>query len=205
MLGFRAGRPDRLRPADRRGRRARCDPGGKDASAAEREIDFCNGGVMALAGKTALAILDQIDDTIAKKEFYLTDAVAIARAKELKAVAIETTEDEVRGVNTQAQLAEAEAILQDRLRKAALEAGVNMVAPQTVYLAADTKFGRDVVVEPYVVFGPGVHGRGRRADPLVLASRAARMSAAARRSVRMRGCGPARSSARKCASAISSK
>jgi bifunctional UDP-N-acetylglucosamine pyrophosphorylase/glucosamine-1-phosphate N-acetyltransferase len=59
-------------------------------------------------------------------------------------------------VNTQAQLAEAEAILQDRLRKAAMEAGVNMVAPHTVQLAADTKFGRDVVVEPYVVFGPGV-------------------------------------------------
>ena len=128
----------------------------KDASPQERAITFCNGGVMALDGKVALAILDKIDDKNAKKEFYLTDAVAIARAKGLKTVALETTEDDVRGVNTQAQLAEAEAILQYRLRKAALDAGVNMVAPHTVQLAADTKFGRDVVVEPYVVFGPGV-------------------------------------------------
>ncbi len=128
----------------------------KDASPDERKITFCNGGVMALAGKTALAILDKIDDNNAKKEFYLTDAVAIARAMGLKTVALETTEDDVRGVNTQAQLAEAEAILQDRLRKAAMDAGVNMVAPHTVQLGADTKFGRDVVIEPYVVFGPGV-------------------------------------------------
>ena len=62
----------------------------------------------------------------------------------------------MRGINTKAQLAEAEAVMQQRLRKAALEAGVTLVAPETVFLAADTKFGRDVVVEPYVVFGPGV-------------------------------------------------
>jgi len=128
----------------------------KDASPEERAVSFCNGGVMALAGGTALAILDAIDDNNAKKEFYLTDAVAVARAKGLKTVALETTEDDVRGVNTQTQLAQAEAILQDRLRNAAMEVGVNMIAPQTVHLAADTKFGRDVVIEPYVVFGPGV-------------------------------------------------
>ena len=128
----------------------------KDASEAERVIDLCNGGVMALAGASALAILDEIDDRNAKQEFYLTDAVAIARKKGLPAVAIETDEDEVRGVNTQGQLAEAEAILQSRLRRAALDAGVTMVAPDTVHLAADTKIGRDVTIEPYVVFGPGV-------------------------------------------------
>ncbi len=69
---------------------------------------------------------------------------------------IETEEDEVRGINTKAQLAETEAVLQQRLRKAAMEAGVTLVAPETVFLSADTKFGRDVVVEPFVVFGPGV-------------------------------------------------
>jgi bifunctional UDP-N-acetylglucosamine pyrophosphorylase/glucosamine-1-phosphate N-acetyltransferase len=74
----------------------------------------------------------------------------------LDAVAIETEEDEVRGINSQAQLAEAEAALQQRLRAAALDAGVSMVAPDTVHLAADTKLARDVVIEPYVVFGPGV-------------------------------------------------
>ena len=74
----------------------------------------------------------------------------------LKAVAIETGEDDVRGINTKAQLAEAEAVLQQRLRAAALEAGVTMIAPETVFLFADTKFGKDVTIEPNVVFGPGV-------------------------------------------------
>jgi len=92
----------------------------------------------------------------AKGEYYLTDAVIIARDMGLKAVAIETGEDDVRGINTKAQLAEAEAVLQDRLRAAALEAGVTMTAPQTVFLSADTKFGRDVTIEPNVVFGSGV-------------------------------------------------
>jgi bifunctional UDP-N-acetylglucosamine pyrophosphorylase/glucosamine-1-phosphate N-acetyltransferase len=117
---------------------------------------LCNAGLMALRGDVALAILDRIDDRNAKREFYLTDAVAIARRMGLDTVAIETEEDEVRGINSQAQLAEAEAALQQRLRAAALDAGVSMVAPDTVHLAADTKLGRDVVIEPYVVFGPGV-------------------------------------------------
>jgi bifunctional UDP-N-acetylglucosamine pyrophosphorylase/glucosamine-1-phosphate N-acetyltransferase len=128
----------------------------KDASAAERAILLCNAGLMALRGDVALAILDRVRDQNAKREFYLTDAVAIARDMGLDAAAIETEEDEVRGINSQAQLAEAEAALQQRLRAAALEAGVSMVAPETVHLAADTKLGRDVVIEPYVVFGPGV-------------------------------------------------
>jgi bifunctional UDP-N-acetylglucosamine pyrophosphorylase/glucosamine-1-phosphate N-acetyltransferase len=128
----------------------------KDATAQERAITLCNGGLMALSGKDALEILERIGDDNAKREFYLTDAVAIARELGLKTAAIEVEEDEVRGINTKAQLAEAEAVLQQRLRQAALEAGVTMPAPETVFLAADTKFGRDVTVEPYVVFGPGV-------------------------------------------------
>ncbi len=128
----------------------------RDASAEERAVTLCNAGVMALSGAAALPVLDRIRDDNAKREFYLTDAVAIARAMGLSAQVLETTEDEVRGVNTQAQLAEAEAVLQSRLRTAAHEAGVVMVAPETVYLCADTKLGRDVTIEPYVVFGPGV-------------------------------------------------
>ena len=128
----------------------------KDASPAERTIGLCNAGLMALAGDAALAILERIEDDNAKGEFYLTDAVAIARAMGVDAVALETGEDEVRGVNTQAQLAQAEAVLQRRLRAAAHEAGVTMVAPDTIYLCADTRLGRDVTIEPYVVFGPGV-------------------------------------------------
>jgi bifunctional UDP-N-acetylglucosamine pyrophosphorylase/glucosamine-1-phosphate N-acetyltransferase len=128
----------------------------KDATPAERAITLCNSGLMALAGRNALRILDEIRDDNAKHEFYLTDAVAVARAMGLATMALETDEDEVRGVNTQAQLAEAEAVLQQRLRASAHAAGVTMVAPETVHLCADTRFGRDVTIEPYVVFGPGV-------------------------------------------------
>ena len=127
-----------------------------DASAAERRIDLCNAGLMAFAGATALTILDRIGNDNRKGEFYLTDAIAIAHAMGRKAVVIETKEDEVRGINTKAQLAETEAVLQQRLRNEALEAGVTMIAPETVFLSSDTVFGRDVVVEPFVVFGPGV-------------------------------------------------
>jgi bifunctional UDP-N-acetylglucosamine pyrophosphorylase/glucosamine-1-phosphate N-acetyltransferase len=127
-----------------------------DASEAERAIGLCNGGLMAFAGQTALTILERIGNDNRKGEYYLTDAIAIARAMGLKAIAIETEEDDVRGINTNAQLAETEAALQQRLRKAAMEAGVTLVAPETVFLSADTKFGRDVVVEPFVVFGAGV-------------------------------------------------
>jgi bifunctional UDP-N-acetylglucosamine pyrophosphorylase/glucosamine-1-phosphate N-acetyltransferase len=127
-----------------------------DATPAERQIGLCNGGLMAFAGKSALAMLERIGNQNRKGEYYLTDGVAIARQMGLKAVVIETGEDEVRGVNTRAQLAEAEAALQQRLRRAAMEAGVTLVAPETVYFAADTKLGRDVVIEPHVVFAPGV-------------------------------------------------
>jgi bifunctional UDP-N-acetylglucosamine pyrophosphorylase / glucosamine-1-phosphate N-acetyltransferase len=128
----------------------------KDASPEEREIAFCNAGLMALDGKLALRILEAIGDRNAKHEYYLSDAVKIARKMGLKTVALEAEEDEVRGINTRAQLAEAEAALQQRLRRAALEAGVSMTAPETVFLTADTVLGRDVTIEPHVVFGPGV-------------------------------------------------
>jgi len=128
----------------------------RDATAEERAIGFCNAGLMALAGEHALAILDTIGNANARGEFYLTDAVAIARDMGLKAVAIATSEDDVRGINNKTQLAEAEAELQKRLRAAALEAGVTMVAPDTVFLCDDTRFGKDVTVEPFVVFGAGV-------------------------------------------------
>jgi bifunctional UDP-N-acetylglucosamine pyrophosphorylase / glucosamine-1-phosphate N-acetyltransferase len=127
-----------------------------DASPEERAIALCNGGLMAFAGPTALAILDRIGNDNKKGEFYLTDAIAIARTMGGKAVVIETEEDDVRGINTRAQLAETEAALQQRLRQAAMEAGVTLVAPETVFLSVDTRFGRDVVVEPFVVFGAGV-------------------------------------------------
>ena len=127
-----------------------------DAGPAERSISLCNAGVMAFDGRKALAILEKIGNANSKGEYYLTDAVAIVRDLGLEAVVIETSEDEVRGINTKAQLAEAEQVMQTRLRKAALDAGVTMIAPETVFLSTDTTFGKDVTIEPFVVIGPGV-------------------------------------------------
>jgi len=127
-----------------------------DASEAERAVTLCNAGVMAFAGKTALQVLDKIGNGNSKGEYYLTDAVAVVRELGLRAAVIETDEDEVRGINTKAQLAEAEQVMQRKLRQAALDAGVTIIAPETVFLAADTTFGKDVTIEPFVVIGPGV-------------------------------------------------
>ena len=127
-----------------------------DASAEERKITLCNAGVMAFDGRHALKILDRIGNANSKREYYLVDAVTIVRDLGLEAVVIETSEDEVRGINTKAQLAEAESVMQARLRKQAMEAGVTLIAPETVFLSADTTFGKDVTIEPFVVIGPGV-------------------------------------------------
>jgi bifunctional UDP-N-acetylglucosamine pyrophosphorylase/glucosamine-1-phosphate N-acetyltransferase len=127
-----------------------------EASADERRITLCNAGVMAFDGKTALQIIEKIGNANSKGEYYLTDAVGLVGQAGLAAAVIETSEDEVRGINTKAQLAEAEQVMQTRLRKAALDSGVTMVAPETVFLASDTSFGKDVTIEPFVVIGPGV-------------------------------------------------
>ena len=156
VLGFRPADPSGYGRLVMDGSRLLAIREEKDASEEERAITLCNGGLMALSGRHALAILQRINDHNAKKEFYLTDAVAIARADGLDAVAIEVSEEEVTGINTKAGLAAVEATMQDKLRKAALDAGVTMIAPETVFLQTDTKFGKDVTIEPYVVFGPGV-------------------------------------------------
>ena len=156
VLGFRANDPTgygRLVVADEQLVAIREQ---SDASEAERKITLCNAGVMAFDGKTALKVIEAIGNANSKKEFYLTDAVEIVRHMGLRASVIETDEDEVRGINTKAQLAQAEQVMQSRLRHAALVAGVTMVSPETVYLAADTRFGKDVTIEPFVVIGSGV-------------------------------------------------
>jgi len=128
----------------------------RDASDAERGIPLTNAGLMAIDGRKALTLLEQIDDANAKREFYLTDIVAVARAAGLSAVVIEAGEEEVLGINTKAQLADAETAMQKRLRGTAMAQGVTMTAPETVFLSADTTLAADVTVEPFVVFGPGV-------------------------------------------------
>ncbi|MSO67521.1 MAG: bifunctional UDP-N-acetylglucosamine diphosphorylase/glucosamine-1-phosphate N-acetyltransferase GlmU [Pseudolabrys sp.] len=156
VLGFRPADPSGYGRLLMRGDELIAIREDRDLSAQERQIGYCNGGLMALSGKHALTILERIGNANAKGEYYLSDAVAIARDMGLKALAIETSEDDVRGINSKAQLAQAEAVLQTRLRTATLDAGVTMIAPETVFLSADTTFGKDVTIEPNVVFGPGV-------------------------------------------------
>ena len=128
----------------------------KDASADERAIRLCNAGLMAIDGRRAPDLLARIGNDNAKGEYYLTDIVELARADGRDARIVVADETEVLGVNDRIQLARAEAVLQARLRRAAMAAGATLVAPETVFLSHDTTLGRDVVVEPHVVFGPGV-------------------------------------------------
>ena len=127
-----------------------------DATPEERVVTLCNAGLMALRGALALEILDQIGNNNAKGEFYLTDAVSLAVSMGHGAAVVTAPEDEVRGVNDRAQLAEAEAVVQARLRRAAMLGGATLIAPETVFFSIDTRIGRDVLIEPNVVFGPGV-------------------------------------------------
>ncbi|HEX2257086.1 MAG TPA: bifunctional UDP-N-acetylglucosamine diphosphorylase/glucosamine-1-phosphate N-acetyltransferase GlmU [Afifellaceae bacterium] len=128
----------------------------RDASDEERAIRLCNGGIMALAGVHALALLDAIGCDNAKAEFYLTDAVEIANRKGLAVRAIELDEWEAFGVNDRRHLAEAERRFQDECRAAALAHGASLVAPETVFFSYDTVIAADVMIEPNVVFGPEV-------------------------------------------------
>jgi bifunctional UDP-N-acetylglucosamine pyrophosphorylase / glucosamine-1-phosphate N-acetyltransferase len=156
VLGFRAADPTGYGRLLMQGERLVAIREHADASEDERKVTLCNAGVMAFDGRKALSILDSIGNDNSKREYYLVDAVEIVRTAGMEAVVIETSEDEVRGINTKAQLAEAEAVMQARLRKAAMEAGVTLIAPETIYLAADTTFGKDVTIEPFVFIGPGV-------------------------------------------------
>jgi bifunctional UDP-N-acetylglucosamine pyrophosphorylase/glucosamine-1-phosphate N-acetyltransferase len=156
VLGFRAADPTGYGRLLVEGGRLVAIREHADATPEERQVTLCNAGVMAFDGRKALGIIDKIGNANSKGEYYLPDAVGIVRDLGWEAMVIETSEDEVRGINTKAQLAEAEQVMQARLRKAALDAGVTLIAPETVYLAADTTFGSDVTIEPFVVIGPGV-------------------------------------------------
>ena len=116
VLGFRAADPTGYGRLLREGGRLMAIREHADATEDERKETLCNAGVMAFDGRRALDILDRIGNANSKSEYYLVDAVAIVREMGLEAVVIETSEDEVRGINTKAQLAEAEAVMQARLR-----------------------------------------------------------------------------------------
>ena len=128
----------------------------RDASPEERAGTLCNAGVMVADGEVLFALLDAVGTGNAKGEYYLTDVVAIARSRGLHCAVVETLDAaEAMGVDSRAGLARAEAVMQDRLRRRAMEAGATLTAPETVWLAADTEIGRDVTIGPNVVIGPG--------------------------------------------------
>ena len=163
VLGFRPADPSGYgRLIEKEGRLAAIRED-KDCSGEERKITFCNSGIMAIAGGSAVALLEAVGNGNAKGEYYLTDIVEIANSRGLPVVATEISPESAFGVNNRAQLAEAEAVWQARRRHELMLAGVTLVDPATVYLSHDTEIGPDTVVEPNVWFGRGVRiGSGAR-------------------------------------------
>ena len=127
-----------------------------DATPAERAVPLCNAGVLCAAAADFRRWLQAVQPSAVKGEYYLTDCVALARAEGARVVAVEAPEAELRGINSRAELADAEATVQGWLRRAAMDGGATLTAPDTVFLHADTRLAPDVTVGPHVVFGPGV-------------------------------------------------
>lgn len=128
----------------------------KDASDAERAIGLCNSGLLAAPAADLWRWLGRIDADNAAGEYYLPDIVGIAQGEGRGAVVIETSEAEVAGINSRAELAQVEAAWQRARRARAMAEGATLIAPESVWFAHDTELGRDVVIEPNVMFGPGV-------------------------------------------------
>ncbi len=128
----------------------------KDATEEERAVRLCNSGMMAVRAKDLFRWLDQVGNDNAAGEYYLPDVVNIAAAEGRDAVVIEGDPYETAGVNSRAELAHLELDWQRRRREQALQDGATLIDPESVWFAADTKLGRDVTVEPHVVFGLGV-------------------------------------------------
>ncbi len=127
----------------------------RDANPAERAVRLCNSGMMAVAAEDLFRWLAQVGNANAAGEFYLPDIVMIAAAEGRHAVALEADAWQTAGVNSRAELAELEHAWQQRRRRQALDDGATLIDPESVWFSFDTVLGRDVTVEPHVVFGPG--------------------------------------------------
>ena len=128
----------------------------KDATEAEKAVKLSNSGLMAVKARDLFPLLDRVTDDNAQKEYYLTDIVNIANEDGRICVAVTTEPYNVAGINSRVQLAEMEQAWQQRRRVQAMDDGVTLIAPETVWFAWDTQLGRDVLIEPNVFFGPGV-------------------------------------------------
>ena len=156
VLGFEAADPARYGRLVARGDRLERIVEWKDATAEERAITLCNSGVLCADAEVLADLVGALSNDNAAGEYYLTDVVGLARARGLDARVVTCDEAETLGINTRAELARAEAAFQARMRAEALENGVTLQAPETVFFALDTVIGRDTLVGPNVVFGPGV-------------------------------------------------
>ncbi|ABD56102.1 bifunctional UDP-N-acetylglucosamine diphosphorylase/glucosamine-1-phosphate N-acetyltransferase GlmU [Jannaschia sp. CCS1] len=156
MLGFRPADPGRYGRLVMDGDTLRKIVEFKDATPEEREITFCNSGVLCADAATLMTLLAQLTNDNAAGEYYLTDVPELAGNAGLTATAIACDEAETIGINSRAELVRAEAQFQSQRRAALIEAGVTMQAPDSVHFALDTHIGRDAVIEPYVVFGADV-------------------------------------------------
>jgi len=128
----------------------------RDANADELAVNLCNSGVMAIDGARLPGLLDGLRNDNVKGEYYLTDIIGLARADGLPCAVVEGEETELLGINSRADLALAESVVQDKLRAAAMAGGATLVDPGSVFFCDDTVVGRDVTIGPNVVFGPGV-------------------------------------------------
>ena len=156
VLGFEAADPGRYGRLKMSGETLEAIVEFKDATETERAITFCNSGVICATAPLLFDLISQVDNDNASEEYYLTDIVGIARARGLSATAIACDESETMGINSRAELAQAESAFQARTRAEALENGVTLICPETVHFAHDTVIGRDTLIEQNVVFGPGV-------------------------------------------------
>lgn len=156
VLGFEAADPGRYGRLILEGGKLARIVEFKDATDEERAVTLCNSGVIAAEAGLLAELVGRLSNANAAGEYYLTDIVGLARAAGRSAAVVTCPEAETMGVNTRAQLAAAEVAFQARARAEALENGVTLTAPETVFLALDTAIGRDAVVGPHVVFGPGV-------------------------------------------------
>lgn len=156
MLGFHTADPGRYGRLIMDGARLTRIVEAKDATEEELRITFCNSGLLCADAATLMDLLVEVGNDNASGEYYLTDVPAIAARKGLSATAVTCDEAETLGINTRAELANAERLFQSARRAEMFQNGVTMTAPETVFFARDTWIGGDTVIEPNVVFGPGV-------------------------------------------------
>lgn len=156
VLGFHAADPGRYGRLVTAGDKLSRIVEAKDATAEELAITLCNSGVICADRATLFDLIAQVGNDNAAGEYYLTDIVGLATAAGLTAQVVTCDESETLGINSRSELARAEALWQAQRRADAMAGGATLIAPETVFFAHDTELGQDVLLEPNVVFGPGV-------------------------------------------------